>query len=126
MICRPKNKEELFNLRHSQARNVIERVFGVFKRRFTILKLAPEYGLDTQARIPASLCAIYNFSRAHDNDDDRFQHTPETVPPDPETAANPETADTGRNIRDQIAQEMWENYQKKAAENHDPSVSDNE
>lgn len=31
---RPKNKEELFNLRHSQLRNVIERVYGVWKMRF--------------------------------------------------------------------------------------------
>ena len=26
---RPKNKEELFNLRHSSARNAVERIFGV-------------------------------------------------------------------------------------------------
>jgi hypothetical protein len=30
LICRRKNKEELFNLHHSQAHNVIEHVFGVF------------------------------------------------------------------------------------------------
>ncbi len=34
---RPANKEELFNLRHAQLRNVVERVFGVFKQRFAIL-----------------------------------------------------------------------------------------
>jgi len=31
---RPQNKEELFNLRHSSLRNVIERVFGFLKTRF--------------------------------------------------------------------------------------------
>ena len=34
---RPQNKEELFNLRHSSLRNVIERTFGVLKKRFGIL-----------------------------------------------------------------------------------------
>lgn len=31
---KPGNKEELFNLRHSSLRNAIERIFGVYKRRF--------------------------------------------------------------------------------------------
>ena len=33
-LYRPKTKEELFNLRHASARNVIERIFGVLKCRF--------------------------------------------------------------------------------------------
>ena len=36
-------KEELFNLRHAQLRSVIERVFGVLKKRFQILQVAPQY-----------------------------------------------------------------------------------
>jgi hypothetical protein len=31
---RPRNKEELFNLRHSSLRNVLERIFGVIKKNF--------------------------------------------------------------------------------------------
>ncbi|KAK9083583.1 hypothetical protein Scep_030054 [Stephania cephalantha] len=34
----PENANELFNLRHSYLRNVVERLFGIFKSRFTILK----------------------------------------------------------------------------------------
>ena len=33
----PKNAKELFNLRHSSLRNVIERIFGVLKRQWQIL-----------------------------------------------------------------------------------------
>jgi hypothetical protein len=33
----PSNKEELFNLRHSSLRNVVERTFGVVKKRFGLL-----------------------------------------------------------------------------------------
>ena len=36
-------KEELFNLWHAQLRNVIERIFGVLKKRFQILQGAPQY-----------------------------------------------------------------------------------
>jgi len=68
--CRPANKEELFNLHHSSARNVIERIFGVMKHRFRILLLAPEYSLEIQARIPAALAAIHNFIRSHDPNND--------------------------------------------------------
>lgn len=34
---RPKNKEDLYNLRHAQLRNYIERCFGVLKCRFQVL-----------------------------------------------------------------------------------------
>ena len=33
----PQSKEELFNLRHSSLRNIIERTFGILKNRFQIL-----------------------------------------------------------------------------------------
>ena len=33
----PENAEELFNLRHASLRNVIERAFGVLKKRFPII-----------------------------------------------------------------------------------------
>jgi hypothetical protein len=56
----------LFNLCHASAQNVIERIFGVLKRHFCILLIAPEYGLDIQAWIPSALCAIHNFNRKHD------------------------------------------------------------
>lgn len=65
------NREEFFNLHHASARNVIERIFGVLKRRFHILLLPTEYSMDTQVKILAVLCAIHNFIRFHtDSTDD--------------------------------------------------------
>lgn len=114
---RPTTKEELFNLQHASARNVIERIFGVLKHRFCILLLAPEYSLEIQARIPAALCAVHNFIRVHDSNkgehpsgpdsDDDFclageVYSAENEPPH------------GRNsspaalCRDAIAQAMWD------------------
>ena len=36
-VKRPRNKEELFNLRYASLRSSIKRLFGVFKRKFKIL-----------------------------------------------------------------------------------------
>ncbi|PPQ85702.1 hypothetical protein CVT25_002716, partial [Psilocybe cyanescens] len=45
---RPANPQELYNLQHAQARNIVERVFGALKERLSILSSAPEYGMDIQ------------------------------------------------------------------------------
>ena len=52
---------ELFNLRHSELRNVVERTFGVLKRRFSILRTPPEYPLDIQVKLVYALVVIHNF-----------------------------------------------------------------
>ncbi|XP_048591692.1 putative nuclease HARBI1 [Brassica napus] len=44
----PVNQNELFNHRHSSLRNVIERIFGIFKSRFLIFKCAPPFTYKTQ------------------------------------------------------------------------------
>lgn len=70
---KPKTKEELFNLRHAQLRNVIERAFGVLRRRFRILNTAPEYHLNIQSQLILVLCALHNFIRHRANgEDDEF------------------------------------------------------
>ena len=115
IFYRPRNKEELFNLRHASARNVIERIFGVLKHRFRILLLAPEYSVHIQARIPAALCAIHNFIIIHDpaediiltdddNDNPPVDHDHEA------SAAAAAEIDTPSEKRDNIAQAMWDDY----------------
>ena len=75
---RPANARELFNLRHASARNVIERAFGIIKRRFRILLLPLEYAMEIQARILPALCALHNFIRLHDpSDDAQFPDAPD-------------------------------------------------
>ncbi|XP_042485251.1 uncharacterized protein LOC122065513 [Macadamia integrifolia] len=56
----PANNKELFNLRHSRLRNIIERVFGPLKSRFKILKSQSEYPFKTQARIVQACVMIHN------------------------------------------------------------------
>ena len=120
---RPVNKEELFNLQHASARNVIEHIFGMLKRQFCILLLAPKYSLEIQACIPVALCAVHNFIWDHDSNegdlpgdpqffDEDFYHGPgagEDYPPENETqlGQNPSAASIHC---DKIAQAMWDHY----------------
>ena len=57
-------------MRHAQARNIIERIFGVLKHRFRILQMGTGYRYPVQAQIPAALCAIHNFIRIHDGEEE--------------------------------------------------------
>ncbi|KAK4383716.1 hypothetical protein Sango_2749900 [Sesamum angolense] len=59
----PRNKEELFNLKHSSARNVIERTFGLLKVRWGILHGPSFYPIDVQSKIIIACCLLHNFIR---------------------------------------------------------------
>ncbi|XP_077217896.1 uncharacterized protein LOC143852399 [Tasmannia lanceolata] len=60
---RPKNPEELYNQRHSSARNVIERTFVVLKKRFSILNSTTMYSYDKQIDIVLACCCGHNHIR---------------------------------------------------------------
>ncbi|KAJ4789873.1 nuclease [Rhynchospora pubera] len=53
--------EELYNHRHAQLRNVIERTFGVLKIRFKILDRMPAYKFRKQGLVVMACCIIHNF-----------------------------------------------------------------
>jgi hypothetical protein len=62
-----RDDEEIFNLRHSSARNVVERIFGVLKRRFPIIATVPQYSIGTQALLLPALAALHNWLRQYNN-----------------------------------------------------------
>ncbi|KAH6805680.1 hypothetical protein C2S51_030511 [Perilla frutescens var. frutescens] len=59
----PQNKEELFNMKHSKARNVIERTFGLLKMRWAILRSPSFYPIKVHNRIIMACCLLHNFIR---------------------------------------------------------------
>ncbi|XP_057779518.1 uncharacterized protein LOC130998101 [Salvia miltiorrhiza] len=61
--ARPQNKEELFNLRHSKARNAVERAFGIMKMRWGILRSPTFYPIKVQNRLIMASFLINNFIR---------------------------------------------------------------
>ena len=56
-------KEEISNQYYARLRNVIERVFGVVKVCFPILKRITPYSFTTQTKIVMACFSIYNFLR---------------------------------------------------------------
>ena len=68
----PTNREEIFNYLHSSLRNAIERVFGILKNKWRILKYIPSYGLVTQKRIILACIALHNFIRDSNLRDKQF------------------------------------------------------
>ncbi|XP_073020977.1 uncharacterized protein [Primulina eburnea] len=79
----PQNYKELFNWRHSKARNVIERAFGLLKQRWAILRSPSFYPLKTQNRIIMACILLHNFIRSQmpanvvdDIEEETFSPTP--------------------------------------------------
>ncbi|KAL7199744.1 hypothetical protein ACSBR2_021950 [Camellia fascicularis] len=79
----PSNYQEYFNMKHAQARNVIERCFRLLKMRWAILRSASYYPIRTQNRIITACCLLHNFIRREmaidpieDDDDDEENQPP--------------------------------------------------
>ena len=119
---RPRNPQELFNLCHAKAQNVIERIFGVLKHHFHILILGPEYQYSIQAQIPAALCAIHNFIHINNpsEEDSEIGGAEEQYNQQADAGDGvmhcigfQESADDTVVARcDRIATEMWTSYQE--------------
>jgi len=127
-ICRPANKEELYNLQHSSARNIVERVFGVLKKCWNILTHPPQFSMTIQAQIPPGLAATHNFimdNDAHDIDNYLPGVLEDDLDPNPGvmeenefgTLASQSVSRTEKDRaglhRDRIAQAMWNDYQAR-------------
>jgi hypothetical protein len=97
---------------------VIERIFGVLKRKFKILKLAPEYDIDTQVDLILALTALFNFIRIEEKDekDDDLDIVnnieEEDIQPDIQVAQGLSRKGKMDILRDQIAEDMWKDYQQ--------------
>ena len=65
----PENEQELFNLRHSSLRTIIERGFRVLKKHFWVLDAEPFWSLETQVKIVLACCVVHNhIIRVEPND----------------------------------------------------------
>jgi hypothetical protein len=132
---RPANYKELYNLRHTSARNVVERIFGVIKHRWTILTRPPHYDMKVQAKIPSALVTLHNFIPEHDETDlDRWiidEQAQDNLPGSRweqeidfgclassarVSAAEKRQAET---MRDDIAKAMWDDYLQYLADRMD-------
>ncbi len=128
------NTQELFNLRHAQCRNVVERIFGVIKKRWDILTRPPRYDMDIQSRIPPALAALHNFILKHDSvDREDILEDLDISDPDlgdcgdlAEEIPDQAEKECANSLRDTIAKEMWVSYQQYLADHPELLDSDEE
>ncbi|XP_068466573.1 uncharacterized protein [Phaseolus vulgaris] len=112
----PQNARELFNHRHSSLRNVIERTFGVLKKRFPIIisGTEPHYSVDTMTDIVLACCILHNFLRGVDNDDSLLEEVDRELMQGDIDVSHSQTREDdyrlGSQIRDTIANEMWKGF----------------
>jgi len=126
---KPLNKEELFNLRHAQLRNIIERAFGVIKKRFPLLVNMKSYDFDFQCELVLCCFMLHNFIRTHeafesddDSDSDDDDDDDEEVEEEFAQYRQPGTSERqryneAREWRDNMATEMWTSYTDYLASN---------
>lgn len=128
---RPQNAKELFNLRHSSLRNVIERIFGVVKKRFPILVEMSPYTFPFQCDLVLCAMMLHNFIRTNQIDDDEFDEPDvdnnNVVVDDDDDIEELEVLGNNNALkqwRDGIASAMWNDYEVFIQENG--YVSENE
>ncbi|XP_056696137.1 uncharacterized protein [Spinacia oleracea] len=62
----PRGKLEHYNYRHSSLRGTVERIFGVLKNRWKVLRMMPKMDDAYQLAIIVATCTLHNFIRLHD------------------------------------------------------------
>lgn len=120
--------KELFNHRHAILRNHIERAIGVLKKRFQILKVGTHHPIESQVKLPAAAAVFHNIIRGLNGDENWLDDQPAYIPSSdyvdlPEGDSNYQNdveslnlqGHNGNILRDQIAMQMWEQYNQNRA-----------
>ena len=107
----PQTAHECFNMRHSAARNVIERCFGILKLRWAILRSTSYYPVNIQNRYIVACCLLHNLIRG-DNVEDPLDEQLDAFEAGTDTNMNTpimtmETNDFWSNFREHVANDMF-------------------
>ncbi|KNZ49115.1 uncharacterized protein VP01_51g5 [Puccinia sorghi] len=119
---RPQNYQELYNLRHLSAQNVIERIFGVVKKRFKVFVTGCHYDTKIQVQVIILMTFLHSFIRVNNPKDESSldQHIEELGTHQPVTMEYGELHHTvitrvkltrASSKREKISKKMWDDYQ---------------
>ncbi|XVF53730.1 hypothetical protein PTKIN_Ptkin05aG0122200 [Pterospermum kingtungense] len=113
----PRTPKEYFNMKHSQARNCIERCFGILKARWAIIREKSFYPVKTQCRIISACCLLHNFIRTEmdydpmeDSIGEDCSAQPSTVDDEEGFIRHCEPSDVWNEFRDKLANDMFNSW----------------
>ncbi|KAL8112676.1 hypothetical protein AgCh_020116 [Apium graveolens] len=116
----PTSAREYFNMMHSSAMNVIERCFGILKKRWAILRSPSFYPVKTQNRIVLASCILHNYIRTESEFDQAEIEFDQDRPEDPNDQNEHEadedhittigTSDVWTAFRNNLADSMFNNW----------------
>ncbi|XP_057537844.1 protein ALP1-like isoform X1 [Amaranthus tricolor] len=115
----PISAEEYFNMKHSKARNVIERCFGLLKGRWGILRTPSFFPIRTHGRIVQACVLLHNLIRKHmptdytmywDSDSEEGESDDEGLDDKVELITQIATTDAWTTYRNNLAQNMFNNW----------------
>lgn len=119
---RPSSPRELYNMRHTMARNVIERAFAVLKMRWGILRSASFYPIETQTRLIMTCFLLHNYIRGEMRVDpveqeldggglegDEGRRAEGDEQPDVQYVDTVESTPAWNQMRQDLADYMWQN-----------------
>ncbi|KAF8151323.1 hypothetical protein B0H34DRAFT_664762, partial [Crassisporium funariophilum] len=114
-IYRPANREELFNLCHASAHNIVEQIYGVMKKHFGILTRPPQFSMAIQTKAPPGLAATHNFIMDHNPGDINEYPQENEFGTLADGAVTQAEKDRATAMRNDIAEAMWNDYQQVLA-----------
>ncbi|CAN1725599.1 hypothetical protein LINPERHAP1_LOCUS158 [Linum perenne] len=110
----PRSAEELFNMCHSSARNVIERAFGILEMRFVLLRDTSWYSQSMVELFFTACALLHNYIREEGGDDifeRAYLHTNDdpslVVETVDEAPSYVESSEEWTRFRHTLAQHMW-------------------
>nr|CAD1844366.1 unnamed protein product [Ananas comosus var. bracteatus] len=107
-----RSPRDLYNHRHAQLRNIVEKTFGILKKCFKILNHATLFLYKVQCLIGKACCVIHNFIRRHYGADRFFTEdlnpsSPQDEEEDPSDFGVTSDSHRGDDIRTSITDQLW-------------------
>ena len=112
----PATPEEFFNMKHSAARNVIERCFGLLKLRWAILRSPSYYPVKTHCRIVIACCLLHNLIRremAVDPLEEQLNASTSSNITELDAITQVETSNEWSAWRDTLARQMFDEWRAR-------------
>ncbi|KAB2606229.1 hypothetical protein D8674_005946 [Pyrus ussuriensis x Pyrus communis] len=108
-------------MKHSRARNVIERCFGLLKRHWAILRSPFYYPIKIQGRMITACSLLHNFIRMYmvvdpkENARLAFDELPEDLPEVLAYVKTVESSQTWTQWTDDLAREIYDEWRGRRA-----------